>query len=57
MPPDLVSVPEEEWQSAVERFEILKPLITTDSAKRKVTDIKRAARALAADMPLPSIDG
>jgi putative transposase len=46
MPPDLVSVPEEEWQAAVERFEILKPLITTDRAKRTLTDIKRAARVL-----------
>ena len=46
MPPDLVSVPEEEWQAAVERFEILKPLITTDRAKRTLTDIKRVARVL-----------
>jgi len=46
MPPDLVSVPEEEWQAAVERFEILKPLITMDRAKRTLTDIKRAARVL-----------
>jgi hypothetical protein len=46
MPPDLVSVPKEEWQAAVERFEILKPLITTDRAKRTLTDIKRAARVL-----------
>ena len=46
MPPDLVSVPEEEWQAAVERFEILKPLITTDRAKRTLTDIKRATRVL-----------
>jgi hypothetical protein len=34
MSPDLISVPEEEWQAAVERFEILKPLITMDRAKR-----------------------
>src|SRR5260370_34222557 len=34
MPPDLVSVPEEEWQAAVKRFEILKPLLTMDKAKR-----------------------
>ena len=46
MPPDLVSVPEEEWQAAVERFEILKSLITMDRAKRTLTDIKRAARVL-----------
>ena len=46
MSPDLVSVPEEEWQAAVERFEILKPLITMDRAKRTLTDIKRAARVL-----------
>lgn len=39
MPPDLVSVPEEEWQAAVERFEILKPLITMDRAKRTLTDM------------------
>jgi putative transposase len=46
MSPDLISVPEEEWQAAVERFEILKPLITMDRAKRTLTDIKRAARVL-----------
>ena len=38
MPPDLVSVPEEEWQAAVERFEILKRLITMDRAKRTLTE-------------------
>jgi putative transposase len=46
IPPDFVSVPEGEWQAAVERFEILKPLITMDRAKRTLTDIKRAARVL-----------
>src|SRR5579863_4211665 len=46
MPPDLVSVPEEEWQAAVRRFEILKPLLTMDKAKRTLVDIKRAARVL-----------
>jgi putative transposase len=46
IPPDLVSVPEEEWQAAVKRFEILKPLLTMDKAKRTRADIKRAARVL-----------
>jgi len=38
MPPDLVSVPEEEWQAAVERFEILKPLMRVARNARIVTN-------------------
>ena len=38
MPPDLVSVPEEEWQAAVERFEILKPLMWVARNARIVTN-------------------
>jgi putative transposase len=46
MPPDLVSVPEEEWQVAARRFDILRPLLTMDAAKRTLADVERAARVL-----------
>jgi putative transposase len=44
--PDLVSVPEEAWQTAVKRFEILKPLLDIDSTQQTLAHVKKAARAL-----------
>ena len=44
--PDLVSVPEEAWQRAVKRFEILKPLLNMGNSERTFVHVKKAARAL-----------
>ena len=44
--PDLVSVPEKAWQTAVKRFEILKPLLNMGNSERTFAHIKKAARAL-----------
>jgi putative transposase len=44
--PDLVSVPEEAWQTAVKRFQILKPLLEMDRAKRTLTRVQKIAKAV-----------
>src|SRR5580704_8164796 len=44
--PDLASVPEEAWQKAVKRFEILKPLLNMGNSERTFAHIKKAACAL-----------
>ena len=44
--PDLVSVPEKAWQTAVKRFEILKPLLNMGNTERTFVHVKKAARAL-----------
>ena len=44
--PNLVSIPEEAWQTAVKRFEILKPLLNMDNSERTLAHVKKAARAL-----------
>ena len=44
--PDLVSVPEKAWQTAVKRFEILKPLLNKGNSERTFVHVKKAARAL-----------
>ena len=44
--PNLVSVSEEAWQTAVRRFEALKPLLNMDKSKRTLAHVKKAARAL-----------
>ena len=44
--PDLVSVPEKAWQTAVKRFEILKPLLNMRNSERTFVHVKKAARAL-----------
>ena len=44
--PDLVSVPEKAWQTAVKRFEILKPLLNMGNSERTFVHVKKAARAL-----------
>jgi hypothetical protein len=43
--PDLVSVPEKAWQTAVKRFEILKPLLNMGNSERTFVHVKKAARA------------
>jgi putative transposase len=45
-PPNLVSVPAAEWQVAVKRFKILKPLLNMEQSRRTAADVKRAARVL-----------
>ncbi len=44
--PDLASVPEKAWQTAVKRFEILKPLLNMGNSERTFVHVKKAARAL-----------
>lgn len=44
--PDLVSIPEETWQIAVKRFEILKPLLEMDRAKRTFERVQKVANAV-----------
>jgi hypothetical protein len=44
--PDLVSVPQKAWQTAVKRFEILKPLLNMGNSERTFVHVKKAARAL-----------
>jgi putative transposase len=44
--PDLVSVPEEAWQTAVRRFEILKPLIEIGHTERTLAKVRKIAAAL-----------
>ena len=46
MPPDLVAVPAAEWQVAVKRFKVLKPLLTMEKSGRTAADVKRAAQLL-----------
>ena len=43
---DLVSVDEEEWQTAVKRFSILKPLFEMDKAQRTRSHVEKVARIL-----------
>ena len=45
-PPDLVSVPEEQWREAVQKFELLKPLLEMEEAERTLADVKKTADAL-----------
>ena len=44
--PDLISVPEEEWQAVVRQFEILKPLLMLSRTQRTLTRVQKAADAL-----------
>ena len=44
--PNLVSVPEEAWQTAVKRFRVLKPLLDMGSSERTLAHVKKAAHAL-----------
>jgi putative transposase len=44
--PDLVSVPENSWQTAVEKFKALRPLLEMDEAKRTRAHVTRTARAI-----------
>ena len=44
--PDLISVPEEEWQAVVRQFEILKPLLRLSRTQRTLTRVQKAADAL-----------
>ena len=44
--PDLISVPEEEWQAVVRQFEILKPLLKLSRTQRTLTRVQKAADAL-----------
>jgi hypothetical protein len=46
--PNLVSVPEEAWQTAVKRFRVLKPLLDMGSSERTLAHVKKAAQALEA---------
>jgi putative transposase len=39
--PDLVSVREADWQEAVRRFEVLKPLLAMEGAQRRFADVKK----------------
>jgi putative transposase len=41
-----VSIPEEAWQTAVRRFEILKSLLNMGDPRRTLSDVKKVARAL-----------
>ena len=43
---NLVSVPEEEWQTAVKQFTILKPLLEMDKAERTRAHVKKVAKIL-----------
>jgi putative transposase len=45
-PPDLVSVPEEQWREAVQKFKVLKPLLEMEGAERTHADVKKTAEAL-----------
>lgn len=44
--PNLVSVPDEAWQTAVKRFRVLKPLLDMGSSERTLAHVKKAAHAL-----------
>ena len=44
--PDLVSIPEEAWQSAVKRFKSLKPLLEMNPSKRTFEEVQRIAAAV-----------
>jgi len=44
--PDLVSVSENLWQTAVEKFKVLRPLLEMDEAKRTRADVTRTAHAI-----------
>ena len=44
--PDLVSVPEEAWQTAVRRFNILKPLFEIGHTERTFAKVSKIAAAL-----------
>jgi putative transposase len=44
--PDLISVPENSWRTAVEKFEALRVLIEIDEGKRTRAAVTRAARAI-----------
>jgi hypothetical protein len=44
--PDLVSVPEEAWQTAVRRFKILKPLFEIGHTERTFAQVSKIAAAL-----------
>ncbi len=44
--PDLVSVPEDDWQKAVKRFKILRPLLGMDRAKRTFERVQKIADAV-----------
>ena len=44
--PNLMSVAEDAWETAVNRFEILKPLLNMGKSERTLADVKKAARAL-----------
>ena len=45
-PPDLVAVPAAEWQVAMKRFKVLKPLLKMEKSERTAADVKRAAQLL-----------
>ena len=44
--PDLVSIPAEAWKRAVTRFQVLKPLLEMDRAKRTFEKVQKVANAL-----------
>lgn len=44
--PDLVSIPEDQWQEAVKKFEALKPLLEMENVQRALTDVRKTARLL-----------
>jgi hypothetical protein len=54
--PDLVSVPEEAWQTAVRRFKILKPLFEIGHTERTFAQVSKIAAALGKH-PSTIIDG
>jgi len=54
--PDLVSMPENSWQTAVEKFKALRGLLEMDEAKRTRAVVTRVAHAIGKH-PGPSIDG
>jgi hypothetical protein len=43
---DLVSVPEQNWQAAVKRFKLLKPLLNISDAGRTLVQVQKVAQAL-----------
>jgi putative transposase len=45
-PPDLTILPEDAWQVAAKRFEILQPLLKKDGKARTFAQVKKVARVL-----------
>jgi len=44
--PNLISVPDNAWQIAIRRFQILRPIINMDKSERTFAHVKKAARSL-----------